>query len=112
MPIIFKLLISAYLQVTGSLSCLLVAPFAKSISNFFGHMNVMYFQIMLECTRFIVYSIVESAPPYYAFGLFVLDFSNYGLAWIATITYGYKIAPPNLAATMASIVNMMQYVLG
>ena len=67
---------------------------------------------MLECARIVVYSFVESAPPYYAFGLFVLDFSNFGLAWIAAITYGYKIAPPNLAATMASIVNMMQYVLG
>jgi hypothetical protein len=67
---------------------------------------------MLECGRLVVYSLVESAPPCYAFGLFALDFSNAGLAWIAAITYGYKIAPPNLAATMAAIVNAMQFVLG
>ena len=60
----------------------------------------------------LVYSFVESSPPYYAFGLFALDFSNQGLAWIAALTYGYKIAPSNLAATMAAIVNTMQYVLG
>ena len=67
---------------------------------------------MLECSRFIVYSFVEAAPPYYAFGLFALDFANLGLAWVASITYGYKISDPKLAATMASIVNMTQYVLG
>ena len=72
----------------------------------------LHFQIILESARMLVYSFVESSPPYYAFGLFALDFSNQGLAWIAALTYGYKIAPSNLAATMAAIVNTMQYVLG
>jgi hypothetical protein len=52
------------------------------------------------------------SPPYYAYGLFALDFTNMGLSWIAAITYAYKIAPPNLAATVAAIANTIHFVLG
>jgi hypothetical protein len=36
---------AAYLIITGSVSSLLVVPFAKPISEFLGHMNVMYLQV-------------------------------------------------------------------
>ncbi len=36
---------SAYLSVTGSASCLLFVPFAKTITKYVGNMNVIYFQV-------------------------------------------------------------------
>ena len=56
--------------------------------------------------------ICREVPPYYTIGLFFLDAFTIPLNWVATINYAYLLAPPDLVATMTSVVNVLAYILG
>ena len=91
---------------------MVVLPFAQNIVKHVGHLNIIYLQVLIESGRMVIYSLLTMSPPNYAYGLFAFEFIQWGLSWIAAISYGYKIAPANLAATMASIINTMEFILG
>ena len=52
------------------------------------------------------------SPPYHYYILQAVAFVEYPLPWIASIQYGYKVAPPSLIATTISMVGSVQYILG
>ena len=37
---------------------------------------------------------------------------EYVLPWIASMQYGFKIAPPNLIATVISLIGSSEYIIG
>ena len=74
-------------------------------------MNIIFIGLSIELTRLIIYSYWIMTPPYYMLGLHCLEFTQWGWAWIATIEYGYKITPPQYAATVTSIVALVEFII-
>ncbi len=54
----------------------------------------------------------RQSPPYYALALALLDGPSVALQWTATLYYGFKICPPDLVGTMASLSGTFQWVVG
>jgi hypothetical protein len=54
----------------------------------------------------------RKSPPLFAVVLSTFDLLTLGFPWIATMYYGYKICPPDLVGTMASMSVMFQWVIG
>ena len=51
-------------------------------------------------------------PPYHYYIYSALACMEYVLPWISSMQYGYKIAPPNLIATVISLIGLSEYILG
>ena len=61
---------------------------------------------------FYVFTQFSWSPPYHYYIIQASAFVEYPLPWIASIQYGYKVAPPSLIATTISMVGSVQYILG
>ena len=68
--------------------------------------QLIFFYISYVLTKF------SWSPPYHYYILQAVAFVEYPLPWIASIQYGYKVAPPSLIATTISMVGSVQYILG
>ena len=69
-----------------------------------GHANSISVNIFIEVLKLFLYANVQQSPPYYAFGLHVLNFSLWGYSYVAALKYAYLITPPDLVGTITSIV--------
>lgn len=54
----------------------------------------------------------RQSPPYFALAVSSLDFFSGGLSVICFNTYGYTLVPSYLAGTIASMIAIMQFMLG
>ena len=54
---------------------------------------------------------VQQSPPYYVYGLAALTSFSMPFGHVAILNYAYKIMPPTLAATVGSLVNIIEYSL-
>ena len=86
-------------------------PFAGKIIRYIGTANAIFFNIVIESTRLLIYSWVEQSPPYYALGLHALDFTLWSFSWVGTLTYGYLITPPTIAATMSTVLALTEFTI-
>lgn len=53
----------------------------------------------------------SQSPPYYAVALAFLDSFISAIPWVATLQYGYRIAPPDLVATMAACISTVEFII-
>ena len=90
-------------------SMALILPFAGKLTKLVGTPNAVMLQLLVESARFLIYSWVEQSPPYYALGLHALDFTLWSFSWIGTLTYGYLITPPTIAATMSTVLALTEF---
>ena len=101
----------SYMIVIGLVSQVILLPFAGKIIKFIGTSNAIFFNILIESARFLIYSWIEQSPPYYALGLHALDFTLWSFSWIGTLTYGYLITPPTIAATMSTVLALTEFTI-
>ncbi len=101
----------SYASVLGWISTLIFLPFANKIVRKVGEMNAIFIQLVVESLRFFIYSYWSMSPPYYTLGLHLLEFTMWGWSWIAIIEYGYKITPPHYAATVTSIIALVEFII-
>lgn len=96
----------------SALSALLIAPFAKQMIKWTGEVNMVVIGTVVTNIRMILYAVIMWSPPYHMYILSAIAFMSYPLPWIASIQYGYKIAPPSLIATVISLIGSSEYILG
>ena len=101
----------SYMIVIGLVSQVCLLPFAGKIIRYIGTANAIFLNIIVESTRLLIYSWVEQSPPYYALGLHALDFTLWSFSWIGTLTYGYLITPPTIAATMSTVLALTEFTI-
>ncbi len=101
----------SYMIVIGLVSQVCLLPFAGKIIRYIGTANAIFFNIVIESTRLLIYSWVEQSPPYYALGLHALDFTLWSFSWVGTLTYGYLITPPTIAATMSTVLALTEFTI-
>ena len=101
----------SYMIVISLVSQVCTLPFAAKIIKYMGTANAIFFNIVIESTRLLIYSWVEQSPPYYALGLHALDFTLWSFSWIGTLTYGYLITPPTIAATMSTVLALTEFTI-
>lgn len=115
----------------GAVSGLIAMFVAQPVIKFFGNINILTSAIWIEGARFIIYSLVvwvttcfhlhenlffcfvykSQIPPYYAIALHTLDALVWSIPWIATMQYGYRIAPPDYIATMTACIGTMEFII-
>ena len=57
-------------NISGTISTLIILPFAEKINKWVGEVNVIVLQQVVESVRMLIYSIWKMTPPYYALVLF------------------------------------------
>ena len=76
-----------------------------------GTAIILLIGVLVIAGRLLVYSWVHQSPPYYVYGLAALDCFSMPFGHVAILNYAYKIMPPTLAATVGSLVNIIEYSL-
>lgn len=101
----------ARLSTIGFASQALLLPFSEKLVEFVGVANAIAINLLVEAGRFLAYSFIQVSPPTYAMYLHGLDFTMWSFSWVAMINYGYLVTPPTLAATMASLLALLEFIL-
>ncbi len=87
-------------------------PFGQRLIEMWGNINIIYFALVGESFKMVIFATVRQSPPYYAFALAAMNVFVSTLYWVAVITYANKVAPPTLIGTMAALTATVNWVMG
>ena len=101
----------SYITIVTLLGTTLFMPLADKVVKWVGPINVIVANILIECSKLVVFAKVQTSPPNFALGLSALNFNLWSFGWVAIINYAYSLAPPHLMGTMTAVVNVFMLVL-
>ena len=101
----------SYMATIGMVTQAIFVPFSGKLIKKIGTVNAIFLNLMVESSRFLIYSWVQQRPPYYALALHALDFTMWSFSWIAIVDYGFLITPPTIAATMTSVIQISEFII-
>ena len=101
----------SYMAIIGMVSQAIFVPFSAKLIRKIGTATAIFINLMVESSRFLVYSWIQQRPPYYALALHALDFTMWSFSWVAIVDYGYLVTPPTIAATMTSVIQISEFII-